>query len=109
MGIVIPFEAVRQDRPETEEEKRIKEKEAIYRGLIEQEAWKYGVTFEEEFALFEQEEQELHEEDPEVREVVAKRTGVGLYEASLDINIGFLKALNKYAPDYRDPARLTNG
>jgi len=108
MGIVIPFEVVRQDNPETEAETRIAEKEAIYRGLIEQEAMKYGVSFEEALGLFEKEQQELHEEDPEVRKVVAERKGISTYEAALDLDIGFLQSLNKYAPNYREPERFIN-
>ena len=51
MGIVIPFEVVRQGKPETDEEKRIKAKEAIYRGLIEKEAVNQELPFEEMEAI----------------------------------------------------------
>ena len=47
MGIVIPFEVVRQDKPEIEAETRIQEKEAVYRGFIEKEPVRLGKPIEE--------------------------------------------------------------
>ena len=108
MGIVIPFEVVRRDKAETEEETRIAQKESIYRGLIEQEAMKYGVSFEEVKTRWDEETRILDAKDPDFIEMVARRKGISPYEARLDTDIGFLQSLNKYAPDYREPGRFIN-
>jgi len=113
MGIVIPFEVVRQDKPDTEAELRIQEKEAIYRELIEKEARKYGISFLEAEA-YENEKYRILDTEEEadgeatLYEIRAKKNGTSLYEASLDVRIGFLQNLNKYAPDFRCPTRLNH-
>ena len=114
MGIVIPFEVVRQDKPETDAETRIAEKEAIYRELIAKEAVKYGVSFEEAETFENEKYRMLDAEDeaagePDLYEMMAKKKGISPYEANLELRIGFLQSLNTYAPNFRCPTRLTNG
>lgn len=99
---------------DSEEELRIQQKEAIYRGLIEVEAKKYGETFEEAEDFENEKYRILEAEDdtaglPDLHEVMAKKKGISPYEAKLDLRIGFLQSLNTYAPNFRCPTRLTHG
>ena len=85
MGIVIPFEVVRQDKPETDVETRIQEKEAIYRGLIAKEAVREGLSFEEM-------ETKTRADDKELEKRREKRgTASRHYEHELDRNIKSLR------------------
>lgn len=93
MGIAIPFEIVRQDKPETDVETRIHEKEAIYRGLIEKEAVRLGKPFEEMYDII-----TAAQTDNEER---LKQEGIVFngYEATLDRRNKFLRYfVEKFAP-----------
>ena len=91
MGIVIPFEVVRQDKPELEAETRIQEKEAVYRGLIEKEAVRLGKPFEEMEAIIQSADKENEER--------LRQEGFGSrsYEHELDRNI---KALRYFVEEF---------
>ncbi len=93
MGIVIPFEVVRQDKPETEAELRIEQKEAIYRGLIKKEAVREGLSFEEMDA-------KTRADDKELKEWRQQRGAASRnYEHELDRNIKSLSYIVEvYAP-----------
>jgi len=100
---------VRRTKGRTEEEKRIREKEAIYRELIEIEAKKYGRTYEEEKAIEDEENRVSDAKVPDLYKKLSEKKGISIYEAELNVRIGFLQALNKYAPNYRDPSYEANG
>ena len=85
MGIVIPFEVVRQDKPETDVETRIQEKEAIYRDLIEKEAVRMGKPLEEMEAIIKAEDKRQEERRRQ------RGTGSRNYEHELDRNIKSLR------------------
>ena len=85
MGIVIPFEVVRQDKPDTDAETRIQEKEAIYRGLIEQRALREGKPFEEMEAKYRAMDKRQEERRRQ------RGTGSRNYEHELDRNIKSLR------------------
>ena len=102
MGIVIPFEVVRQDKPDNEAELRIQEKEAIYRRLIEKEAVREGLSFEEM-------EAKTRADDEEIEEGL-RRDGLGYtsYENKLDREIASLRyVVEVFAPLLPEGAKLS--
>ena len=102
-------EVVQGTKADPKEQERIELKEALYHQLIRIEATKYGTTFEEELAIDLEENRISDLNHPHLYEKLAKQKGISIYEAQLDVRMGFLLALEKHAPDYRDPSRLTCG
>ena len=97
MGIVIPFEVVRQDKPDTDAETRIQEKEAIYRGLFAKEAVREGRSFEEMYEIIVTEDRENNEKQEQDGIVFSGD------EEKLDLHIKALQLwVNTFAPHIKD-------
>lgn len=97
MTIIIPFEeVVRKTKVYRGEEKRVKEKEAIYRGLIGREARRLGIAFEEMKKVTDARAKRVEAETPNLDKMDAYEKGISLYEAKLDNRIEFLSLWEKH-------------
>jgi hypothetical protein len=86
MAVIQFAEVVQGTKTDLDAEKRIQEKEAIYRGLIEQEARLKGKNFEDFLAEAEAQNERL-EAEPETKEaikIVAEREALSIYETKLN-------------------------
>ena len=89
-GIVIPFDAARRRqaiKTDATAAKRIAEKEATYRGLIEQEARFRGETLEEALPAHTRMDERIDTKRSAFYQSRAARLGISVYEAQLDVRI----------------------
>ena len=108
---VIPFsEVVQGTNTDTEAEQRLLQKEAIYQGLIEEQARVENRPLEEVILENEAEDQVFEATTPELTKQVAEKKGISVYEYNLDMKIGSLRLWNKhFSKNHPKPLELVKG
>ncbi|MCA9052142.1 MAG: hypothetical protein KC643_23405 [Nitrospira sp.] len=85
---VIQFsEVAKWAKTDREAGKRIKEKEAIYRGIIEKEAQFRGETLEETLPKIQRSDNKIDAHHLDSFQEIASLKGISVYEVQLDIRI----------------------